>query len=252
MHGTEARPNIINSSKRYLCLVLLMIGLGAGRLFAQATSTAPNALDRINFGDTGSDPYSESAHAFVNLSQPTGTGALGLTYREIAASTNPADSGIDADNEVLTFTIACSPTLQNYLTILVWGSDTISDYIYLYTPEQGWGAAKYGTNEPEMDNQTSQPAYPGRWLYETVQIPLSMTSGNTSVTLTLDSANLATGQTSRPIYSAFTHTNPYLIISPSDPQGTAPTGTAESGVRTHTSESQLAETHGTSCPVDRQ
>ncbi|WP_179488897.1 choice-of-anchor D domain-containing protein [Granulicella arctica] len=204
-----------------------MIGLAASRMFAQNLSTTSNALDRINFGDTGSDAYSESVHGFVNLSQPTGTGALGLTYREIAASTNSADSGIDADNRFLTFTMKCDPALQNYITIQVWGSDTTNDFIYLYTPTQGFGEGGYGgKNEPELDLQGNDPTLAGRWVYETVAIPLSMTSGNTSVTLTLDSGNLATGQTSRPIYSAFTHTNPYLIVASTDPQGTAPAATA--------------------------
>jgi len=185
-----------------------------------------NALDRINFGDTASDAFSESAHAFVNAGQPTGAGSLGLTYREIAPSAVAASVGNNADNEALTFTMTCSPTLQNYVTIQVWGSDTISDYIYLYTPTQGNVTGNYsGTNQPEIDNQGSDPVLPGRWLYETLPIPLSMTSGKTSVTLTLNAA-LTAGTTSRPIYSAFTHTSPYLIVSPSDPQGTAPAAAA--------------------------
>ena len=225
MRAVEMKQKANFAGKRYLLIAIFFLTvLASSRVFGQAISTTSNALDRINFGDTGSDPYSESTHSFVNLSQPTGTGALGLTYREIAASTTASQSGIDADNRVLTFTMACNPTLQNYLTIQVWGSDTINDFIYLYNSTQGYVSGNYyGTNNPEMDNQGGYPVIPGRWLYETESIPLSMTQGKTSVTLTLDSANLATGQTSRPIYSAFTHTNPYLIVSPSDPQGTAPT-----------------------------
>jgi Bacterial Ig-like domain (group 3)/Abnormal spindle-like microcephaly-assoc'd, ASPM-SPD-2-Hydin len=227
MQSIEALFKTINPRKRYLgCLVPLMIGLATGSGFAQNLSTRSNALDRINFGDTGTDTYSESAHTFVNMGSPTGTGALGLTYREIAPSSNSSDVGIDADNEVLTFTMACNPTLQNYVTIQVWGSDTITDYIYLYTPIQGYVSGNYGgSNQPEIDSQDADPILPGRWVYETLPIPLSMTSGNTSVTLTLD-APLKAGQTSRPIYSAFTHTNPYLIVSSSDPQGTAPSASA--------------------------
>jgi len=236
MRVVEKAAKVAVMSKRYLVWYLfffVIVGLRSRVLFAQDISTTSNALDRINFGDIGTDPYSESAHAFVNLSQPTGTGALGLTYRKIAPSSTPSDVGIEADNEMLTFTMACNPTLQNYLTIQVWGSDTILDFIYLYNATQGYVSNNYyGTNNPEIDFQTTtDPILPGRFVYETVPIPLSMTSGNTSVTLTLNAVQtsggqLGSGQTSRPIYSAFTHTNPYLIVASTDPQGTAPSASA--------------------------
>lgn len=222
----------------YLRIAFILCFACAIRLHAQAVSTTSNALDRIDFGDTSTDVTSESKHAFVNLGNPTGTAALGLTYREIAPSSTGANIGNAADNEVLTFTMACSPSLQNYLTIQIWGSDTTFDAIYLYTAAQGYQMSNYySTNEPEIDFQESDPILPGRFVYETIPIPLSMTTGQSSVTLTLNAANsygyysdgttnLAAGQTSRPIYAAFTHTEPYLILNPSDPQGTAPTAAA--------------------------
>jgi len=217
----------------FLLLLFVIAPLNMHGQTGVVNGTGPNvgsnALDRINFGDTSTDAYSESAHSFVNLGQPTGTGALGRTYREIASSDNPANAGNDADNEYLTFTMACSPTLQNYLTIQIWGADTIADDIYLYNSTQGFVVGNYfGTNNPEIDDQdsNSDPLLAGRWVYETATIPLSMTTGKTSVTLLLDAANLASGQTSRPIYSAFTHTNPYFIVAPTDPQGTVPAATS--------------------------
>ena len=204
------------------------------RMPAQATSAVSNALDRINFGDTSTDAASEIKHGFLNLGNPSGTGAVGLSYREIAPSSTPANIGNPADNEVLTFTMACSPTLQNYLTIQIWGSDTTFDLIYLYTPTQGYEMSNYySTNQPEIDFQETDPILPGRFVFETIPIPLTMTTGQNSVTLTLNAANsygyyssgttdLAAGQTSRPIYAAFTHTDPYLTLNASDPQGTTP------------------------------
>ena len=208
---------------------------------AATSTTTSNALDRINFGDTGMDVYSEAQHSFVDMGSPTGTGALGLTYREIAPSSTAADVGNAADNEVLTFTMACDPTLQNYLTIQVWGSDTTPNVIYLYTPTQGYVINNYyATNTPEIDFQKVDPILPGRFVYETIPIPLSMTTGTRTVTLTLNAAqsynyygtapssttNLPAGATSRPIYSAFTHTSPYLSMASTDPQGTAPSAAA--------------------------
>ena len=230
---------MVLTTRKALPALLLLVLASSLQLHAQALSSTTNALDRINFGDTSTDAYAESKHAFVNLGNPTGTGALGLTYREIAPSATTANIGTPADNEVLTFTMACSSTLQNYLTIQLWGGDTTEDVIYLYNSSQGYGITNYySTDVPEIDYQsTTDPMLPGRFVYETIPIPLSMTTGKTSVTLTLNAAasyyyynntttNLAAGQTSKPIYAAFTHTNPYLIVNSTDPQGTAPTATA--------------------------
>jgi len=229
----------MKTGRHYGLWIALLFSMATARpMYAQALSTTSNALDRINFGDTSADATSESKHGFVNLGNPTGVGALGLTYREIAPSSVTANIGNAADNEVLTFTMACNPSLQNYLTIQIWGADTTFDVIYLYNATQGYELSNYySTNEPEIDFQESDPILPGRFVYETIPIPLSMTTGQTSVTLTLNAANsygyyssgttnLAAGQTSRPIYAAFTHTEPYLILNSSDQQGTAPSATA--------------------------
>lgn len=211
-------------------------------IYAQTSANTSNALDSIQFGSASS----ESAHHFIDLGSPEGTGAFGLTYREIAASSDRADAGNPADNRVLTFTLNCSATLQNYLTIQLWGSDTTPDVIYLYNSSQGYDVKDYyTTNQPEIDFQVplqgtqSQPEamYPGRFVYETVPIPLAMTQGKTSVTLTLNAATsygyydsgttqLAYGNNSRAIYAAYTHTDPELTLSASAPQGSAPPATA--------------------------
>jgi len=240
------KQTAVSNRKRFRCwsfsLLLLMPFLAGCSLLAQSNSTTSNALDRINFGDTGNDAYSESSHSFVNMSQPTGTGALGLTYREIAPSATDANVGNPADNEVLTFTMACNPSVQNYLTVQVWGSDTILNIIYLYTPKQGYLVSNYySTSQPEIDFQKyNTPVLPGRFVYETIPIPMSMTQGNRTVTLTLNAAqaydyygsapasttNLPAGATSRPIYSAFTHTEPHLTVASTDPQGAVPSAAA--------------------------
>ncbi len=140
------------SGDRPLQISLLLCLACALQLHAQAISTTSNALDRIDFGDTSTDALSESRHAFVNLGNPTGIGALGLTYREIAPSATAANIGNPADNEVLTFTMASSPSLQNYLTIQIWGSDTVRDAIYLYTAAQG-----YQISTPRLPCPTKPP-----------------------------------------------------------------------------------------------
>jgi hypothetical protein len=82
---------------------------------------------------------SESAHNFdlgVTTRPPTGTGAEGLTYREIAGPASGTGTG--ANNEAFTFTLAVTSTQQNCLTIKLWGSDTTNGVIYLYNPALGY------------------------------------------------------------------------------------------------------------------
>src|SRR5579862_1923683 len=73
---------------------------GAGGLHV----AAPNFLDRIDFGDRGGGPTSESTHNLVQPAATTGAGMFGRSYRVIAAST--ATPGDPSTNAVLTFNLA--------------------------------------------------------------------------------------------------------------------------------------------------
>jgi hypothetical protein len=197
-----------------------------------------NYLDSIVFGNA----TSEAAHNFdtgLSTPPPSGTGAMGLTYREIAGPASGTSTG--ANNEVLTFTITVDPFKHNYLTIRLWGSDTTPGLIYLYDPTKGYNADSYDENSVTwIDWQVSggQPAFPGRFYYDTTPIPLSWTQGQTSISLTLNAAEnderydnhttvqLLSGQTTRPIYDAYTTTDPDFTPDSGDPTGTAPASTS--------------------------
>ena len=198
---------------------------------------APNFLDRLDFGDRGSGPTSESAHNLVQPAPTTGTGMFGRTYRVIAAST--ATPGDPSTNAVLTFNLACDPAAQNYLTVKLWGGDAKVAIIYLYDPARGYEQSDYnGQSVPEVDIQEdATPMAPGRFVYVTMPIPIASTQGKQTVSLTLNAAKsfsyyggrtttqLGTGDATRPIYSAFSHTVPMLNLLGDDVQtaGAAPT-----------------------------
>jgi hypothetical protein len=207
-------------------------GAGASGGAAGAASPAPaaNALDRINFGDLGGDAASESAHAMTQPAATNGTGMFGQTTRVIAAS--PTAPSAPANNAVLTFTMACDPTLQTYLTVKLWGGDTTPGVIYLYDAGRGYALTNYeGQSVPQLDDQDdTTPMSPGRFVYVTMPIPLASTQGKQTVTLTLNAAesfsyysgrattDLGAGQTTRPLYAAFTHTDPMLNLFGADLQ----------------------------------
>ena len=124
--------------------------------------------------------------------------------------------------------MACDPAKQNYITIKLWGSDTTPAFLYLYEPARGHEPRNYyEQSRPELDYQGGDPISPGRFVYVTYPIPLSMTQGRTSVALELNAARhvgaqLAAGETSRPIYAAWTHAARMLNLSGSDVQSSKP------------------------------
>lgn len=215
---------MICGMRMLLLLVALTLSgtvLHAGISGRSASLEESTSLDRIDFGNTAS----EQAHAFMpdtaeaNIA-PAGTGQYGQTYREPVGSGNDSPTG----SQVLIFSMACDPNLQNYLTIKLWGSDSNSQ-MYLY------GASGY----PPIDVSGGPPAYPGRFFYYTNPLPLAWTQGKTSVSITLLFVNyydgysgtginyLPVGKVTRPVYSAFTHTQPAFQPSGGDPVGVAPT-----------------------------
>ena len=175
-----------------------------------------NAIDRLDFGNLAS----EASHNFepgYNISQMPimGAGTVGAsqgqTYRDPTGS------------QVLTFTLAVDPNRQNYLSIRLWGNDVPGTVMNLQ------GVSSY----ENIEDSGGQVQYPNRFLYHTLPIPTSMTSGQTSVQLTLTFGGC--GSTlDRPIYSVYTHTDPCFVPDSNDPTGTAPTVTGQATLDTLT------------------
>ena len=204
-----------------------------------------NAIDRLDFGNLAS----EAAHIFepgYDISQmpllgtgPAGTAAQGLTYRE------PVGSGVNDpySSQGLTFTLTVDPNRQNYLTIKLWGSDVPNGQMYLLNAPTWY---------PAIDFTQGQPAYPNRFFYYTIPIPLSMTTGKTAAQLTLNSVSsydayggtgfhyLTQGQVTRPIYSVFSHTDPIFAPDSDDATGTKPVQTSLVTLNTLTNAQAIA------------
>ena len=211
-------------------------------------------LDTITFGNT----TSESAHGLsadfpavtgtaivaagggVNPSNPsstgpseTGTGALGLTSRQLL----PRTPNADIYGGEMSFTMTVDPSQQNYFTIKLYGSDTsINQWFVLDCNglEVGW---RHAGEDQEILWSLGVTWFPARFIYRTVPLPLNLTVGQTSVTIKIRSLGnifyYAAGAyfgdyqklmnaPSLSIYSAYTHTGGYFNAS-SETQGTAPT-----------------------------
>ncbi|MBP8604224.1 MAG: hypothetical protein KBI46_00095 [Phycisphaerae bacterium] len=164
--------------RRYCILLafLAMCGLCRG-----------DVLDGIVFGDT----HSESAHSVLAPMTAIETGGLGQPCRRLSASGS------------ITFTLACDPVRQNYVTVKLWGSDVVNGTQYLYLYDAAGRIGTYQDDWPEIAVWTSQPPFPGRFVYSTYLIPKQLTSAKTQVTLTLADAQLG-------IYGVYSHVDAFF------------------------------------------
>jgi hypothetical protein len=95
-----------------------------------------------------------------------------------------------------------------------------------------------------MDNDAAPAPFPNRFYYTTIEIPISMTTGKTSVQLVLYEGNTdTTTSPNRPVYSAYTHTDPHFVPDGNDPTGTKMTQTGQvTSLNTLTSAAALGTT----------
>ena len=199
---------------------------------APAPAPTPTFIDRVDFGST----RSESAKS-VNTatSAPTGNGAFSQTYRQ-PKLIKYGDMPAAADK--LTFTVAVDPAKQNYLTVKLFGSDSYFGQLRIADLPTDNNRPSYVADQVDnsMSNGAGNPPFYGRFHYSTVSLPLSMTTGKTSVTLSLystgffyDDGSGKVGNPTRPVYSAFTHVDPFFVPPAADATGPAlvQTGTGQ-------------------------
>lgn len=160
-------------------IVLVLVGL-----------CAAESVDRLVLGDIPS----EAAHDLSSMRTSVEVGAGGQSCRRLGETGS------------ITFTLACDPVLQNYLTVKLWGSDTVSgiQYLHLYDPFNCIGS--YQDDRPEVTAWTSQPPFPGRFVYSTYLIPAGLTAGQSRVRLKLAGAQLG-------IYVLYSHQTSFLDTS---------------------------------------
>jgi hypothetical protein len=151
-----------------------------------ATAPVDNAIERINFGDRGTEAAGESAHG-VDLQAPTRWHrTLGQTYRVIAASsTAPGDPW---QNVVLAFDMACDANVQNYLTVKLRRGDTTVGTAYLHDSSGGYKQSNYNSQSiPESTFGKTRHRWPrAASVTSRLPIPIAWTEGKASVHLTLN------------------------------------------------------------------
>jgi hypothetical protein len=199
-------------------------------VIALAISGIPPAVaadyqDVISFGD----PNSEHSHGLSQFRSEVIQGGLGEKARQLL----PLDP-VSYNGGSVSFTLKVDPKLQNYFTVKLWGSDRGEERGRLILYIDGLQVGYRHEGDYDVLNQTDKdPIFQGRFLYQTLPLPLMRTQGRTEVTLKIAALgpmwfygtsfkslqhNLT--QPTRGIYRAYSHTNARFNPDESENQGT--------------------------------
>ena len=200
------------------------------RALVLATSAQAQTIDTISFGDSNS----EAAHGFTAPLSATFTGGLGQSARQLLPKTPNDVYGGD-----MTFQMTVDPVKQNFLSAKFWGSDTNSNAVLILNCNGREIGSRHGGDSLGDDELyfTSGNWYANRFFYRTCPLPISMTHGKTSVTITIRSVGTTynyapiftyvpqyqhlMSMSSPGIYRAYTHVGSVVDVS-AEAQGTAP------------------------------
>ncbi|GAA4421207.1 hypothetical protein GCM10023169_13830 [Georgenia halophila] len=190
-----------------VALATALAGLVTAMPAAAANPTRPDAIDRVVFGDAAS----ESAHDFRGEHSHVVKGAEGRSAR-VSDAYEPQRNYLGD----LAFTLKVDPAEQNYLTLKLWGGDATDLRTVLIVDGQQVQYRKAG-DHPAIDAGTGA-GLPGRFIFTTSMLPLSITQGREQVEVILRPYNNydPVGGTSRPYYEAFTHVGAAVAAQPED------------------------------------
>lgn len=242
------------SSNAILTVLVALAIIVPDAAFGQAQT-----LDKLTFGD----PTSESGHGFATsfstVTPASIVSAGGGATPSDPSSTDPSVDVVGALNQPgtkllprtpnadiyggqVSFTMAVDPVQQNYVTVKFWGSESATNE-WLVLDCNGFEVGSRhidgfnGNSEGEQLWHYNTGWYPNRWVYRTIPLPLNLTHGRSSVSLTIRSMGWLAFYASGPyfggyaklmnspspiIYEAVTHTNPFFDSS-AETQGTGPT-----------------------------
>ena len=208
-----------------LCLAAAFLSVSAS---AKADVPAPGVVDTLTFGDSAS----EKAHHFDGEDTQATVAALGQPAR-VSLPKKPVDYyGGD-----LSFDMKVDPVKQNYFTVKFWGSDVNGGQkALLYVNGEQLGYRHLGDYEA-LNHGTDVPSFRGRFFYYTDILPLALTHGQKTLTLTIRTIGPISGYAlgggydgyqgkmttpSRGYYRAYTHTTAALAGLDAETQGAAP------------------------------
>jgi hypothetical protein len=199
--------------------------IGLAVFFAASKLFAAPILDTLTFGDGAS----ETNHALVASHSEVIRGALNEPARILLPQPDPAWLGGS-----LAFTLQVDPQRQNYFTVRLSGSDATQNQLVLFCEGQQVGYRHLGDIEI-LDIGGEEPAFPGRFIYNTTPLPLALTRGKTNLNFEIRSYGPTWGYTgdfekfqkplagpTRGLYKIYSHTDETFVPSTDEKQGASP------------------------------
>jgi hypothetical protein len=182
--------------------------------------------DQLVFGN----PTSEAQHAVTENSTKIIKGALDESARVLLPIRSERVEGGN-----ISFTMNVDPEKQNYCTVRFWGGDTgDKDLLILFCEGKQIGYRHLGDLDM-LNIANAEAPFPGRFIYNTLPLPLAMTKGKTKIQLSIHStgeiaryANTFDGyqkpmtEPTKALYKAYTHTDKFLVLPTDEKQGTEP------------------------------
>ena len=204
--------------KQFLFLFALLIYANS---FSQSSIN-----DVIVFGDNNS----EAMHSLSEKSSKAIKGELGESARILLPI-----KGERVEGGNISFTMQVDPEKQNYCTVRFWGGESGNKNILILFCE-GKQVGYRHLGDIDMLNIANEHApFPGRFIYNTMPLPLAMTKGKTKIQLsihstgeigrygnTFDKYQKPMEESSKGLYKAYTHTDNYLILPKGEKQGIEP------------------------------
>ena len=207
-----------------LALALVASPICAAPIYAASIYAAP--IDTLDFGAIPS----EQAHALTSHKSETIAGALAQSARRLLPLEPQTWEG-----GTLNFVMKLDPSQPNYFTVKLSGDDITENRLLLFMDGKQIGYRHLGDVE-QLDFGTAEPAYAGRFFYNTTPLPLHLTRGKTQASFQIRSSGRIWGygntfdqyqktqtEPSRGIYRVYTHTDGYFVPPASEKQGVAPT-----------------------------
>ena len=207
---------IAHLTAAFLPLFLAVSGLAA---------ESPAITDTIVFGEAAS----EKNHALLATHSDIINGGLGESARILLPLTSGAWEG-----GRLAFTLKVDSQKQNYATVRLWGSDATKNELVLFCEGKQVGYRQLGDIDL-LDIGGEEAAFPGRFIYNTTPLPLTLTKGKTELHFEIRSYGPTWGYannfegfqkalvgSTRGIYKIYSHTDGFFLPPVGEKQGVAP------------------------------
>ena len=186
-----------------------------------ANAATPN-IDNIQFGNT----QSEQKHRFQSDHSEAKIGGLNEPNRILL----PKDSAT-FEGGTVAFRMKVDPEKQNYFTVRFWGGDVDKCMMLLFCEGKQVGYRHLGDIDFLWEGNGKAPL-PGRYFYNTLPIPFSLTKGKNEINLQIRAYGEVWGygdtfekyqhkleKPTRGIFNAYTHTATCFVPDKKEIQG---------------------------------